>query len=115
MSEKAKKAETVKPQAKDAAAPAPDKKNNGTKAPKKKGSLISILSIVFGILFGVVIAYLQFQFDYADNPTKYYDTQIQNYIWVNVAAVAVPWFMVFALGTPMMAFTYVALKRILKI
>lgn len=115
MSEKVKKAEKVEPQEKGAAAPAADKKGNGPKASKKKGSLISILSIVFGILFGVGIAYLQFQFDYADNPTKYYDTQLQNYIWVNVAALVVPWFMVFALGTPMVAFTYVAFKRLLKI
>ncbi len=115
MSEKGKKAEKVEPKEKGAAAPAADKKDNGSKPPKKKGSLISILSIVFGILFGAIIAYLQFQFDYADNPSKYFDTQLQNYIWVNVAAIVVPWFMVFALGTPMMAFTYVALKRLLKI
>ena len=115
MSKEVKKAVKVESKEKDTAAPAADKKDNGSKAPKKKGSLISILSIVFGILFGVIVAYLQFQFDYADNPTKYYDTQLQNYIWVNVAAIVVPWFMVFALGTPMMAFTYVALKRLLKI
>lgn len=114
MSEKTE-AVAVEPQAKDAATPVADNKDKAEKAPKKSGALISILSIIVGILLGVGIAYLQFQFDYADNPRKYYDTQLQSYIWVNVASVAVPWFMVFALGTPMMAFTYVALKRMLKI
>lgn len=93
----------------------PQASAKGASAAKKKGSLISILSIVFGIIIGVIVAWLQFQFEYSDNPSKYYDTQLQNYIWVNVAALVVPWFMVFALGTPMAAFTYVALKRMLKI
>jgi ABC-type lipoprotein release transport system permease subunit len=94
---------------------APEVKSNAATAPKKKGSLISILSIVFGIILGVGVAYLQFQFEYIDNPSKYYDTQLHSYLWVKVAAVTVPWFLVFALGTPMVAFTYVAFKRLLKI
>ena len=95
---------------KEAAAPV-----SGAVQVKKNGSLISLISIVVGILLGVVVAYLQFKFDYADNPSKYYDSQLHNYIWVNVSTIVVPWFLVFALGTPMAAFAYVAFKRILKI
>lgn len=90
-------------------------KGNGAASSKRKGSLISILSIVFGILLGVLVAYLQFQIEYADDPSKFYDTQLKNYIWVNVGTVVVPWFLVFALGTPMATFAYIAFKRLLKI
>ena len=104
MNKEVEKTEAVEPQA----------SGKGATAAKKKGSLISILSIVFGIIIGVIVAWLQFQFEYSDNPSKYY-AQLHNYIWVNVAALVVPWFMVFALGTPMAAFTYVAFKRMLRL
>lgn len=115
MSKKTETAVAEKPQAKNGVTPVAENKDKAGKAPKKSGALISSLSVIVGILLGVGVAYLQFQFDYADNPRKYFDTQLQSYIWVNVVSVVVPWFMVFALGTPMMAFTYVGLKRMLKI
>ena len=100
------------PVEKEAAPAASDKASS---ASKKKGSLISILSIFVGILLGIGVAYLQFQFEYSDNPSKYYDVQLKNYIWVNVGSIVVPWFLVFAMGTPLVTFAYIAFKRALKI
>lgn len=101
---------------KDKSTEAAEVADNGTaaKASKKKGNLISLLSVVFGVLIGALIAYLQFKFDAADNPSQYYDNQ-GNLILVEFISTTVPMFLAIALGTPMVTFAYIAFKRMLKI
>lgn len=82
---------------------------------KKKGTVVSILSVILGIIIGAGVAYMQFRFALAENPSNYFDNETGNYIWVNVFSLTAPWFLACALGTPMVAFAYVAFKRMLNV